>query len=376
MSCNSTVVANPDIAGKGVRYAIYAQAGLALLPVLMLSLTGQLYDGFFEDEDLADDIQVNSTAVLATGVALLVTSFIQQGRDNLDVYNAIIVLQLSWLNNLTAALPTLIFAFFKKATLRQRIINALKTMVLFTLHCTATGVFGFLLFLHIQDWSGGGCADDYSLVVLGQTIPTTSEALRVVVLIVSGTAAVPVVNFVLICIAIGTVYLFTTLWCEIGGHDRGIVALVIVVIAWTVPSVILADSTEQFIMYNSRMVVDASDQNDWEFGQILALILLAFPVWSLIVRVVKMATRFIKWRRKRVDDGELASALISEPAPDIALDEMPRLTLTPPSTKSAISSRAPTCGPSTERETEDNESDALMKIGENRAGESTVSLDI
>jgi len=68
-------------------------------------------------------------------------------------------------------------------------------------------------------------------------------------------------------------------------------------LALAVPSLALIVGTERFISANSGVILYASDQNNWEVGQILALVLVAFPAWALLLRVVRV-TRF--WRNSKM----------------------------------------------------------------------------
>ena len=86
---------NPDIAGIGVRVSIYAQGFLILIPTLLF-----VSDGEISDKELKS-IRKLSANLLLTACALLVSTYIQAAASGIDLYHAVIVLNLSWINNMS-----------------------------------------------------------------------------------------------------------------------------------------------------------------------------------------------------------------------------------------------------------------------------------
>ena len=112
-ACNNTgIVPNPDISGIGVRAAIYTQAVLTLVQPILASI-----DGHISEEELIG-LHRLYLGILLPGCALLVSAIIQATTHGLSVYHAILVLQLSWINN-TSALIFFQFALIAQIGLDQ-----------------------------------------------------------------------------------------------------------------------------------------------------------------------------------------------------------------------------------------------------------------
>ncbi|KDR74863.1 hypothetical protein GALMADRAFT_249778 [Galerina marginata CBS 339.88] len=131
-ACNGTgIIPNPDISGIGVRAAIYAQAVLTLVQPTLASI-----DGRISEKELIG-LHRLYLGILLPGCALLVSAIIQATTHGLSVYHAILVLQLSWINN-TSALIFFQFALIaqigldKEREFRQRVgltLNLFYTVV-------------------------------------------------------------------------------------------------------------------------------------------------------------------------------------------------------------------------------------------------------
>ncbi|KAF9526812.1 hypothetical protein CPB83DRAFT_857269 [Crepidotus variabilis] len=101
------ITPNPDISGIGVRTSIYAQAVLTLIQPLLASL-----DGHISADELVG-LHELYLGILLPGCALLFSALIQARTFGLSVYHAIIVLNLSWINNTSALI------FFEFALIAQ-----------------------------------------------------------------------------------------------------------------------------------------------------------------------------------------------------------------------------------------------------------------
>lgn len=98
---------NPDISGIGVRAAIYAQAVLTLVQPILASI-----DGHISEKELIG-LHYLYLGILLPGCALLVSAIIQATTQGLSVHHAVLVLQLSWINNTSALI------FFQFALIAQ-----------------------------------------------------------------------------------------------------------------------------------------------------------------------------------------------------------------------------------------------------------------
>jgi hypothetical protein len=87
------IPANPDIAGIGIRASTYAQNFLGVFLAACYLIDGKI------SRDEADYIESASNTILMTGCAIIISAFIQARTIGLSVYHAMIVLNLSWMNN-------------------------------------------------------------------------------------------------------------------------------------------------------------------------------------------------------------------------------------------------------------------------------------
>ena len=108
MSSNCTAIEpNPDISGIGVRSAIYAQAVLTLVQPILAALDGNI------TKDELTSLHQLYLGILLPGCALIFSTIIQARTYELSVYHAIVVLNLSWINNTSALI------FFQFALIGQ-----------------------------------------------------------------------------------------------------------------------------------------------------------------------------------------------------------------------------------------------------------------
>jgi hypothetical protein len=85
---------NPDIAGIGVHGATYAQNILSLIPALYA-----LRNDSKVDKTELDTVEKQSTTILITAFAILISLIVQALTFNLSAFHTSIVLSLSWMNN-------------------------------------------------------------------------------------------------------------------------------------------------------------------------------------------------------------------------------------------------------------------------------------
>lgn len=119
------IPANPDIAGIGVRVAIYVQNLLSFIPALWA-----LWDLEVSDYEL-ESVETQSTTNLILAFALLVSCFAkassssssppsegslvlaEEGGGGLTNYHTSIVLSMSWTNNTNAFIYFLLYVHYK-----------------------------------------------------------------------------------------------------------------------------------------------------------------------------------------------------------------------------------------------------------------------
>ena len=157
--------------------------------------------------------RVQSTAfvVVLTGTALLVAAFIQATTLGLSVYHATIVLNLSWLNNITAS-AVLSFRWLldthqlRGTTNWQRIRS--KEFAAYNLHLSATGALGIWLFSDVIGFDlKKQCSDSTVQYVFGHYPRVAAPASRITWLVVYALAAIPLLNWILTTFLLMVLYI-------------------------------------------------------------------------------------------------------------------------------------------------------------------------
>ncbi|KAF5323959.1 hypothetical protein D9611_008225 [Ephemerocybe angulata] len=98
---------NPDIAGVGVRIAIYVQNLLCFFPAFWA-----LVDGKVTKTEL-ESAETQATTNLVLAFAILISSMVQATTLGLTSYHASIVLNMSWMNNTNAFIYFLLYVHHK-----------------------------------------------------------------------------------------------------------------------------------------------------------------------------------------------------------------------------------------------------------------------
>ncbi|KAF8178299.1 hypothetical protein K438DRAFT_1605132, partial [Mycena galopus ATCC 62051] len=103
------IPANPDIAGIGVRAAIYAQNLLCFAPVV-----ADLWDGEVSHAEMRG-VKDQSIGMLTIAFAILISSIIQatttsSNGQGLSSFHAAVILDLSWMNNTSTWIWFLLYA--------------------------------------------------------------------------------------------------------------------------------------------------------------------------------------------------------------------------------------------------------------------------
>ncbi|KAF6759753.1 hypothetical protein DFP72DRAFT_116127 [Ephemerocybe angulata] len=104
---NCMIPGNPDIAGVGVRIAIYVQNLLCFFPAFWALVDGKVSQGELD----AAETQATTNLVLA--FAILISSIVQAQTLGLTNYHASIVLNMSWMNNTNAFIYFLLYIHHK-----------------------------------------------------------------------------------------------------------------------------------------------------------------------------------------------------------------------------------------------------------------------
>jgi hypothetical protein len=101
------IPANPDISGYGVRVAIYIQNLLSFIPAFYA-----LLDGKISEKEL-QVVEKQSTTILITAFAVLISAMVQAGTFGLYSFHTSIILSLSWMNNTNTFIYFLLYIHHK-----------------------------------------------------------------------------------------------------------------------------------------------------------------------------------------------------------------------------------------------------------------------
>ncbi|KAH6902367.1 hypothetical protein BKA70DRAFT_1036193, partial [Coprinopsis sp. MPI-PUGE-AT-0042] len=97
----------PDIAGIGVRIAIYAQNLICILSALWAFWDGKVTPGKL------DHAETQTTTNLILAFAILISSIVQARTLGMTNYHANIVLSMSWTNNTNAFVYFILYIHYK-----------------------------------------------------------------------------------------------------------------------------------------------------------------------------------------------------------------------------------------------------------------------
>ncbi|KAJ7937768.1 hypothetical protein B0H13DRAFT_1588224 [Mycena leptocephala] len=107
MSNSPCIPSDPDISGIGVRAAIYIQNLLSFVPAFWALSHGRV------SEYELESVQTQSTTILLTAFAILISAMVQARTLGLSNYHVSIILSLSWMNNTNTFIYFLLYVQHK-----------------------------------------------------------------------------------------------------------------------------------------------------------------------------------------------------------------------------------------------------------------------
>ncbi|KAG6876896.1 hypothetical protein C0993_012320 [Termitomyces sp. T159_Od127] len=345
-TANVCINSNPDVSGIGVRVAIYIQNFLSFIPAATA-----LQDGRVTFSEL-DSLERQSTSILITALAILISTIIQAHRDDgITNFHASIVLNLSWMNNTNLFIYLLLYAFrrshlgkktreedqslddlewaaprrkiwffevakklikaiipcqvdmsadeeaphpTKSTTVCSEICGILKNPVVIigTFHLSFMAAIGIWLWSNPAAFgTSGKCTLSMSTIILGIDIRLGSEALRIWSILVYSILLIPMLNLV-IPSAFFAIFLVFRYKNQKHLVERHQVLMGLIVLA-IIEAIFLID-TEVMLATNSSQV--GTGETDWTFGQTLAVLVLLVPLRDLIEAVLEEGVQ--KQRRR------------------------------------------------------------------------------
>ena len=320
------IPSNPDITGIGVRTAIYAQNLLSFVPAIVAILDKEVTPTELET------LEQQSTTILITAFAILLSAIVQTCTSHLTNYHAAIVLNLSWINNTNTFIYFVLYFHHRarllwakreqrterdeekgqergeeegqdkrgkeeeqndrgeKDTSRKSLVKEAKkasrnpVLVIGSLHLSLMAAFGTWLWSRPTTFGSSlspPCPTPPSIVVFTRPVSLSSAGLRSWSLLIYSVLLTPALNLVIPTICFSAPFFIYhrkngSLPSAYGTHIRpilwGLAALAIINVA------LIAD-TEVTIKKNAPLLVVGDAE--WTFGQTLALLLLLVPLRDL-----------------------------------------------------------------------------------------------
>ncbi|KAH6914572.1 hypothetical protein BKA70DRAFT_550655 [Coprinopsis sp. MPI-PUGE-AT-0042] len=366
-----TIPGNPDIAGIGVRIAIYVQNLLCFLPAIWA-----LWDGEVTQEEL-DSAETQTTTNLVLAFAILISSIVQALTLGLSNFHTNIVLSMSWMNNTNAFIYFLLYIQHKRQSVkptwaswythvrekldslipRSRTRNlggidapadilegpshshggAVSTegsdasdrqgakilvkrfvILLGSLHLTLMSGLGIWLWRNLIAFGtreiskANECAASSAwVVIVGQTVPMAAEALRICSLVLYVLFLVPGLNLIFPI----ALFLCLYLWYhrrhpvdDNEGRSASKRAALPIFIGLLILLVVnIIFMFDIEATLKRNKAIQQGEETQWGFGQILAILLLFLPLRDLVETLLARRTK----RRLAEITGELRGALES-----------------------------------------------------------------
>ncbi|KAG6876158.1 hypothetical protein C0993_005315 [Termitomyces sp. T159_Od127] len=323
-----TVIANPDVSGIGVRTAIYAQNLLSFVPVLWA-----LKDGRITPTEL-DELEKQSTTILITAFAILISTVIQAYHHGISNYHASIVLDLSWMNNTNLFIYFLLYVYhrvhlsedefneevglspgrarYRADSLSRWIYEANKAfknsvIIIGSLHLSLMAAVGIWLWSHPAGFGNSGlCSLSATISVFGNQIQLGSRTLRKWSLLVYSTVSVPLLNLFIPMIIFALPFLILKHIIKPSGN---VMFYSTIIGLWTLAliDIILLVDTEVAIKNNTNYF-RLSGEAQWTFGQTLALLLLLVALRDLGESILHKRSKWLSDQLlKASKNGEIES---------------------------------------------------------------------
>ena len=297
------ILANPEISGIGIRASTYAQNFLGVFLAIQYLMDGKI------SSNEAEYIETASNTILMTGCAIIISAIIQAKTIGLSAYHAMIVLNLSWMNN---SYLTISWVFrVGESDLEEIIASSLsrrkpkKKISRFPIglglaHLSLMAGFGIWLWQNIDTFGDRPqCTPYIFTVIFGQNVSAMNTSLRAGSLALYWITAIPIVNLLAISLVVVVVVLFVLGLTAL--INRQALFHVGLLISWNLLQgrifylqfvllldVLFAVDTELMI-HRSRPLVQPGE-SQWTFGQTLAVIVTIIPLLE--------ARKCIKWWRR------------------------------------------------------------------------------
>ncbi|KAH8832457.1 hypothetical protein DL96DRAFT_657471 [Flagelloscypha sp. PMI_526] len=318
MSC---IPADPDIAGIGVRSAIYAQSLLSFIPAFHA-----ISDKIVTRQELKY-VETHIATVIPTAFAILICAYVQTWRGQLTNYHAVIILSLSWMNNTNAFIHALLkvqqegkylpgslihhirhlFRAAKGAKFRS---SDYKMLAMGSLHLTLMASLGLYLWIKPGNFGASSpeqCTMDAHISVMGPvSVPFRSTSLRIGSIILYSAVFIPGVNLAL---PVGTAMLLYAAYNKKETQPSPLPVAACMVVLIVINCILLANIE---LTRSLNKDIQKPGESEWTYGQTLALLLL-FPLLRDVAHSVWKGIKIdLRLRRFKNKNAAFGAALISE----------------------------------------------------------------
>jgi len=318
MQC--AIPSNPDIVGIGVRTAIYAQNLLSFVPAAWA-----IWDKQVDPYEL-EAVETQSTTILITAFAIIISAVIQALNSGLTNFHAIVILNLSWMNNTNTFIWFLLFAQrvdwsnwramlsswlrgvmhkesdpeylammpmdtegnFTETAVSSLAQNPKKTglrrifrypvLVIGSVHLTLMAALGLWLWANPDKFGSISppCLMSTSVLVIGNKIPLANSGLRDWSMLIYSILAVPAFNLIIPMASIVTVHVLYTSHHAKPPRTQNHIPTVIGLVMLAIINIVFIADIEVMLSVNKPL--QQGGDLDWTFGQTLALLLLLVPI--------------------------------------------------------------------------------------------------
>ncbi|KAF5348297.1 hypothetical protein D9756_010510 [Leucocoprinus leucothites] len=335
------IASNTDIFGIGTRVATYAQNYLTLIPVIHA-----LWDGRVTYVEL-EMFEKQSTTILLTAYGILLSTIIQgAATDTLSNFHVMIVLNLSWMNDMNALMffllrlmhemdlkidvgkntsptgakdattePTNTPTVPELASLMKKVIFGSKDVMLIgSFHLTFMSAVGIWLWSDPLAFGNSPvCSMSGHIFLIKWPISFLSARLKIWSLLVYSSLLVPGLNLIL-PLAFLSVFVIYSHWilklCRPQDHrlQKLLMAGPGLIMVTTINS-LLVISTENTLKRAPTGFLEPGDAS-WSFGQILALLLLLSTIRDILETLRNRQPRQLTEQvEKALEEGESQAAL-------------------------------------------------------------------
>jgi hypothetical protein len=262
------------------------------------------------------------TAIYLTGCALLVSAYLHGStQGGLSVYHALIVLNLSWLNNVSASLSLNYETSITPYVLRwlsrgperdeypiPRILS--KELAACLLHFTLMAAFGLWVFTDILtfDTSQPNCTSSTVYYIFGHDVSITNKQFRTFWLVIYSYSIIPGLNILSISLGISLPFLILFHYNQAYRPRWRYSVLALTISIPVFLDIIIILSTEGMIARNAV----TADEHQWTFGQTLAVLLLIFPAMNLWKDAKVFLEKRRRWLMKDEDSLQRTDHLLAD----------------------------------------------------------------